>query len=502
MLKNFLKITFRNFLKNRLFVSINVLGLGIALACCIVAYLNWDFNIQFDTQHVNASKIYRINFMRITNGQSVGNGSCPMPLGEIVSGNFSQVDKVARVFPSGGNFKVDDELFRTAIGMVDPDFFRMFTFEMIHGNADGIEDKTKILISDELAGKYFADVEDPTGQMITYIIGEERLDNQGLDRLEYMVAGVFKKPPMNSSFNFLEAYVHFDNVFGIQDWERNDWSLFNSTFVWIDDPDNIADVELQMQEYVEIQNRAKEDYKVARYYLDPFKGMAIRAEREDLWNHWFNQSLPSAAAVAPGIMAILLLLLACFNFTNTTIAIANRRLKEIGLRKVMGSYREQLILQFLGENVILAFFGLLLGLLLAHFLVPAYSSLWPFLEISMNYRENLGFFGFLLVLLIGTGIVAGSYPAFYISGFKPASILRGTFKYGGTNIFTRILLTLQYGISLMAIISGFLFSENAAYQDNYDMGYNMESVVYSYVENDQGYRIFKNACRGIRGLSP
>jgi hypothetical protein len=114
MLKNYLKITFRNLFKNALFVTINILGLGISLACCIVAYLNWDYNLKFDTHHVNTDSIYWVNFVRITNGEPIKNGDCPMPLGNIIRTNFEQVDKVARIYPAGGNFKVGDKLFSTS----------------------------------------------------------------------------------------------------------------------------------------------------------------------------------------------------------------------------------------------------------------------------------------------------------------------------------------------------------------------------------------------------
>ena len=341
-------------MKNKLFVFINVFGLGIALSCCIVAYLNWDYNISFDSHNVNADKIYRVNFIRITNGRPVKNGDCPMPLGESIRGSISQIDKVVRIYPIGGNFKVGDELFRTSVYAIDPDFFNLFTFNMLSGDKSELKDKSKILISTDLVEKHFNET-DPVGQLITYINGDQII--------EYIVGGVFEKPPPNSSFQ-ANAYVHFDNVLDIREWDENDWSLFNTTFITVNNPDDIPEIEKQLQSYVEIQNRAKEDYKVNEYYLDPFAGMAVRAERENIWNHWFNQSLPTAAAVAPGIMAILILLIACFNFTNTSIAIANRRIKEIGIRKVMGSHRNQLIAQFLGENIFLTFFAFIVGLLI------------------------------------------------------------------------------------------------------------------------------------------
>ncbi|RLD23617.1 MAG: hypothetical protein DRI71_04915 [Bacteroidetes bacterium] len=481
MLKNFLKITFRSLMKNKLFVAINVLGLGIALACTIIAYLSWDFNNSYDVQHENAEEIYRVNFIRITNGSPIKNGSCPSPLAATIKGSISGIDEVIRFSPTGGNFKIGDELFRIGVSAVDDNFLDVFSFPMVSGNKSALKDKGKIIISSKIKDKYFPDSE-AVGQLVTYI--------NGAKRLEFIVGGVFEKMPLNSSFQF-DALVEYDNLFDIVDWDENDWAQFNTTFITVNNPEAIPQIEKELQQYVEIQNRAKEDYKVNEYYLDPFVGMAIRAEQEDIWNHWLRQSMPTAAVIAPNVMAILLLLLACFNFTNTSIAIANRRLKEIGIRKVLGSQRSQLIAQFLAENLVLALLGLVAGLLISEFLVPAYNEMWPFLDINLDYYENIKFFGFLVVLLLFTGFLAGSYPAFYISSFRPSHILRGSLKYGSTSIFTRVLLTFQFAISLVAIISGILFAQNADYQESYDLGFDSKTVVYANVEDEDRFNAFK-----------
>jgi ABC-type antimicrobial peptide transport system permease subunit len=486
MLKNYFKITLRSLIKNKLFVFINILGLGVALACTIVAYLSWDFNVKYDVQHVNAGQIYRVNFVRVINKQSIKNGSCPQPLGEVISSNIDQVDEVIRYFPTGGNFKVGDELFSTSVAAVDDNFLDVFTFPLLEGNKLELQQKGQIFISSEMKDKYFPDGP-ATGEQITYINGSKRL--------EFIVAGVFEKMPLNSSFQF-DALVNYAHVFDIVDWHQDDWAQFNTTFVTVKDPREITGIEDNLQGYVEVQNRAKEDYKVDEYYLDPFAGMAIRAEQEDIWNHWFRSSMPTAAVIAPIIMAGLILLIACFNFTNTSIAIANRRLKEIGIRKVLGSQRQQLIAQFLGENILLTLFALVAGLLIAEILVPAYNEMWPFLHISLDYLRNFEFLSFLVGLLILTGVLAGSYPAFYITGFKPASILRGTLKYGGTSRFTRILLTMQFAISIIAIISGILFAQNAEYQKNYDVGFDQKAVLFAYVVDEEGHNAFKNEIEG------
>ena len=305
--------------------------------------------------------------------------------------------------------------------------------------------------------------------------------------------------PRNTSFSE-DVFIPYANTKDIIEWEMDDWTHFNNTFVTINDPADVTEVEKQLQEYVAVQNKAKEDYKVAEYYLDPFIGMAVRAEREDVWNHWFRDSLPTAAAVAPGIMAFLILLIACFNFTNTSVAIANRRIKEIGIRKVLGSDRKQLIFQFLGENILLVMLAMMTGLLFAFFLVPAYSTMWPFLDIELNLVENVGLLSFLVLLLLFTAILAGSYPAFYVSSFQPISILRSKIKFKGTNMLTRTLLTLQFSISLLAIIAGFVFSQNAEFQKNYDMGFDMESIVFARVNDEQGYTTMRNELMGFEKI--
>lgn len=483
MLKNYLKIAFRNLIKNRVFVVINVLGLGIALACCIIAFLNWEYNAEFDQYHENTDDVYRVNFIREINGRSIPNGSCPFPLAEAIAQNITQVTETARYYPAGGNYKVGDQVFRTWMAAVDPAFVQIFKFELLEGSRQSLQDNSVLWIDEDLKKKYWPSKAEVVGESITYILGEQRH--------EFKIGAVFKKPPGNSSFGS-SAYMSYDVYTQINNWDQNDWSDFNSTLIRVPNPQDVPAVEKQLQDYVGVQNRAKEDYKVARYYLDPFEGLAVRAERDGIYNHWFAQSLPTAAAVAPGIMSLLLLMIACFNFTNTSIAIANRRIKEIGVRKVMGSRKSQIIVQFLGENLLLTFLALLVGILVAAVLTPLYSAMWIFLDIRFNLFENIDLVLFLVGLLAFTAIIAGSYPALYISRFQPTSIFRGSVKFSGTNFFTRLLLTLQFTISLAAIICGFVFSQNAKYQEEYDMGFELESVLFAYVQDANGYRAYRN----------
>lgn len=465
----------------------NTIGMGVALACCIVAYLNWKYNNDYDIQHVNAESIYRVNFIRITNGSPIKNGASPAPLGNVVRETIPEVDNVVRIHPTGGNIRVGDDLFNIGVGAVEPDFFKVFTVPLIEGTPEQLEDRSTIYLSDRAAEKYFPDG-DALGATVTYMNGDREL--------EFKVGGVYERFPQNSMFQ-MDALTNYYLIKSVDFDPDNDWDSFTQTFLKIDDPNQITNISENLQQYVAVQNQVKPDYKVEEYYLESFVGMAQRAENDDdLWNHWFYSALPAPAVIAPVIMSILVLLIACFNFTNTSIAIANRRLKEIGIRKVMGSRRGQLIAQFLGENILLCFMALLVALGLSYFLVPAYSSLWEFLDLSHNFLENQTFYLFLVGLLLATGLVAGSYPAFYISGIQPTNILRGTIRYGGTSGIMRVLLTLQFSISMIAIVSGFIFSQNARYQQEYDMGFNKSGLLFAYVGSEAEYNGYVNELSG------
>jgi len=266
-----------------------------------------------------------------------------------------------------------------------------------------------------------------------------------------------------------------------------------SLFLEIDNPSLVASVTQQLQNYIEPQNKAREDFKVTSYYLENFKGMTKRNRAAKVDNDWLRGGVPSEAVTIPAIMSGLLLLLACFNFTNTSIAISSRRLKEIGIRKVMGGMRSQLVFQFLSENLILCIFGMLAGMLIAEWMVPAYDSLWSWLSLRLVYADNIGFIFFLFALLLLTALIAGGYPSFYITSFEPVSILKGKAKFGGTNWFTRILLGGQFVISLLSIIMGVAFYNNGEYQKDYDLGFATKGIISVWVNNEGGFNTYRDA---------
>ncbi|MBS1509105.1 MAG: ABC transporter permease [Bacteroidetes bacterium] len=493
MLKNYLLITLRSLMKNKLFILINVFGMGIAIACCITAYLNWQYSADWDKGHVNGSKIYRVQFWRDFQGNRTRYGMAPMPLGNYIKQNFKEVNKTVRYMSAYCDMRIGEEVFGDQMVFADSAFFDLFTFQLKYGSFENFYDKGKVFISDKVAKKYF-NKEDVVGQPLTQIV----LGSDGVRRpKEFVIGGVFKKPPQNNSFGF-DVITLFDNFWDInldKDLTETSWKRWSHVlFLEVDDPSQISTITKSLQQYVEPQNKAREDFKVSEYYLENFAGMMKRNRQNPrLDSDYLGGGIPDEAVSVPAIMGAMLLLLACFNFTNTSIAISSRRLKEIGIRKVMGGMRNQLIFQFLGENLILCFLGLLAGLLIAEWMVPAYDSLWSWLDLTLSYTENFGFLLFLGVLLIITALIAGSYPAFYITSFEPVSILKGKAKFGGTNWFTRFLLGGQFVISLLAIIMAVAFYLNGQYQRNYDLGYATHGVVSAWVNNEAGFNTYRDA---------
>lgn len=342
-------------------------------------------------------------------------------------------------------------------------------------------------ISEDIAIRLFGSVAAAEGKTITQVYGQ--------DLKEVKITGVFKGPPMNSSFYKQEgsAYMNFENYKDEHKTIReDDWKVQSTLFVQIKDASRVSSVHKQLQPFVENNNKVREDFQLKEFTLDPFTSMAHRDRSDDKRASTWSAP-PISAVIGSNVMGILVILLACFNLTNTSIAISSRRLKEIGVRKVMGSSRSHLIVQYIGETLFICLVALLLGLLLADFMVRGWNFMWQYFQLTPHYLDNPTILLFLLGVLLFTGIAAGSYPAFYISKFKPVAILKGKLQFGGTNYFTRILLGLQFSISLIAIVSAFGFIQNAQYQREYDLGFDSRGSVIAWVNNQSEFDTYRNA---------
>jgi putative ABC transport system permease protein len=483
MIKNFLTTTLRSFLKNRTYVLINLIGLALSLAVCIVAYLNYDYGVSFDSQHKNINRIYKIQVQKETDRGYVDYGMSPLALGKAIENQRSEVALSSRYNSMSLVVKRDEVIYNEWISFVDDDYFSMFSFPFKYGTAETISDRKTIILSEETAEKYFDDA-NPLGELITMI------DNKGVTR-SYKVGGVLKEIPQNSSMSF-SAIMHFDNYLSLNEIQNSNWDYFiAATFIMTHDktfPQAIPN--WLNDQFIEVQNNALENWKVDRYYLQPFERYGEIAE--NLRAQWLSQPPPKPAIVVPMIMAILMLLIACFNFTNTALATSSKRLKEIGIRKVLGGNRRQLIIQFMGENILLSLIALFMAFLISIYLVPAYSAMWDFIDLQLDPMAQPGLFLFLFGLLVMTSIVAGVYPSLYVSSFRPVSILRGTIKIGGVSRLSQVLLGGQFSLTILALISSYAFVQNARFQETLDVGFEKEDILAIRVYNDGQYESLKN----------
>ena len=469
---------------------INILGLGLSIGVCITAFLNWKFNDQWDSQQQQAAGIYRIQSWHEVNGKSDRFGSVPVPLAENIRPILNDDEEAIRFTLDDRNVRIADEIFRANFAFADSSFLRVFTFQLLSGDRKQIHDKSTVFISDELALKYFHRL-DVTGESLTQMVRD-------LPK-EYKIGGVFKKHPLNSSFVF-DALVGWDNAADIGV-KSDSWNAWATLFIYTKNPSRVPVITRELQKYVPIHNGIRQDFKIREFYFDNLQGLAQRSITEPRmkWNQ-LRSAMPTAVVDVPSIMAVLLLLLACFNFTNTAISLAGKRLKEIGIRKVVGGYRTQLIVQFLIENLVLCFLSLLMGLLVAASLVPAYDNLWPWLELDLNYSENVSLIIFLAGLLLLTAVLAGGYSAFYITSFQPIEILKGKTRFGSTNWLTRVLLSFQFAISVLTIVFAIGFYRNAEYQQAYDLGYFTTGVISVEVHNEAGFNTYRDALTGNENI--
>ncbi|MEM7298155.1 MAG: FtsX-like permease family protein [Bacteroidota bacterium] len=481
MLRNFLKITFRNFSRNKSYVFINLIGLGLSLACCIVGYLNWKFGTDYDQNHLNHESIYKIHSYKTVQGEKVPYGITPIALGSQIKGNIPGITHYSRYAGSSFTLKNDLTVLNKRMGFAEDDYLDMFTFPFKYGDKSALLDRSKIILSVETAEVYFGD-EDPVGKIMTLI-------NSKGEEMPLIVGGVLEKIPINSSMLF-HAITHYDNYLKLMGFENDTWKTFNAaTFVMTNGqyPQNLLDY--INTNSIEVQNKARENFMISEYYLEQLTNLAENSQR--MRSNWLNNAVPPSAVIGPVIMAIQLLLIACFNFTNTSIAVSSKRLKEIGIRKVMGSRRRQLIYQFMGENLILCFGALLIGLALADMLVPAYSAIWDFIDLELSFSSDPEIYLFLTGLLIVTAITAGAYPSLYISNYQPVKILRGNIRVGGTSKFSKVLLGAQYMITAMALISALSFYNNANYQDAYDLGFSQDQMLSVAIEDQSELSSFR-----------
>ena len=486
MFQNYLKIALRHISRNKGYVFINVMGLGIALACCMIAFVNYQAGKNADSFHENYDKLFRITANTI--GGTAPRVDVASPLSNRIAEDLSGVEAGVRFYKEGVIIQNEQTVFTEQLALVDPNFLEVFTFNILSGDAAALKDPSKVIISATKAKSYFGEAS---------AVGKTLVINPGQKREKSLVVGavIADKYDQISSldFDFLVNIQFMENGRAANFLDK--WTTWvNASFLLLKNPNQKEAVEAQLAKYIPERNEAMKWNTVVNYQLQPMNAVFMDG-REVSNNQQLNRAVHPAFYWAPAFLAILILFTACLNFTNTTISFSNKRLKEMGVRKVMGSGQQQLIFQLLAESLVICVLAILLGIILAEYLLPYYNNMWSNYELalSLDYFQNTDLILFLLSMVFITTLLGGAYPAFYISSFAPSHIFRGNTKFGGDNWLIRSLLGVQIIISLIAVIGGINIAENAAFQKNHDLGYAMNEVINVDIQHAEQFTKFKNS---------
>ena len=488
MFKHYVRITLRLLAKNKVYFLINTLGLGITLSCCITAYLLFAFNLEFDHFH-DAGKMSRtfkvLAHTQTKTGTQRQNLTAPMPLAPEAATTLAGIDRYTRFIWQSGFVQKGESGFRESVGFADSTFLEMFDFPLLHGSYHHFKDKYSIFLSAELAHKMFEDA-DPTGTDLVLHFQNEK-------KVPVTIGGVFDEIPPNNTFYF-DALMRIENYLDILDLEPGDWSDWRNptTFLELANAESADRVGDQLGKFKAIRNREKQDVEVMAYELKPFH---TKIDGNEIANSYVNNTIPTEPMLIFGFMAGMILLIACFNLTNTSIAMSTKRLKEIGVRKAVGAARLQVIGQFLSETGVMVVISMVIGLLMAqYFIIPEFSAMLNFgFEITDISLINLLIA--LVLTVVTASLLAGIYPALFNSKLNPVELVKGTIKIRGTNWLTRILTASQFALTIIFLIAGTLFFQNIRFQDKIGFGYDKDRLIMVQIPGEQTFNILKNAIR-------
>jgi putative ABC transport system permease protein len=482
MFLSFLKSAYRNFARNKVISIINVLGLSIAVGCATVIYLFVNLNFTLDKFHENGDRIFMVESEIERSDELLVFGDSPLPLGQALRDDFPQVESTVRILSKTVTVEAESRKFDEHVYFTDSEFFDIFTFPITSGNDKSLYDSNSAIITKSYAKKYFGDAP-ALGQQLTITIGDTLTET-------FTVNGIAADITSESSFrNYIFLPIQKLESLGLI--ESDDWSKWvSATFILLKDPADFNLLEDKMSKYTHIQNESNDNYPIRSFSLDPISNIA--KSKSELQSG-ISRGNDNEAVITLGIMGIVLLLLACINFANNTTVTMSKRFKEIGVRKVIGGSRKLIAIQFLSENIIICLFALILGILLAvSVLLPAWERV---LDVNMNtnFMSSTGIWIYMAVMLITTGVLTGAYPAFFVSRFKPVHIFRNHVVIGGQSLFIKILMTIQFVVTFLAIVFSLALVENGIYMRGQDWGYDFNRTLVVPISDEQDFTLLKNA---------
>ncbi len=466
MIKNYFIIALRQLWRFKIYSFINVFGLAIGLTCCLLVMLFIKDELSFDKFHKNSNNLYRIEQDQLYDGAPYHVNVTPWPCVPSWKEDIPEVLDATRAgFCGGRSFRYGDQSFiENDVMAVDPSFFSMFDFELLRGDQNSVLlDPFSVVIDEKTAHKYFGE-KDPLGEVLN-------VDKQ----FNLTVTGVLKKAPRNSS---IEPVILISIDFAKDLGEYNEGWGNNSiqSFVLLHENADLAEVNHKLTEVV---NNHREEESKTTYMAAPLTGVHL---------HGFFGFTDSGEALSRlymfSIIAGFVLLIACINFMNLSTARSTKRAKEIGIRKVVGAYRTNLIFQFLGESLLLTLLSVILSLGFVYLLLPVFNSISGKMLLASELFK-MDFILNLIVITLITGLFAGSYPAFFLSAYKPIKVLKGNYSQGSSQSLRKILVILQFTLSITLIIATIIVHQQLNYSRSKDLGFEKENVISINISGDK-----------------
>jgi ABC-type antimicrobial peptide transport system permease subunit len=466
MLKNYLIVAFRNILRNKLFSTVNILGLAFGMCSALLIFLWVNDELQVNLFHTKVDRLYSVmENQQYTDGRLFTFSSTPGPMAPFIKEKYPEIEMATRFTWQVDNlFQFDDKSFYENGRYVDPDFLKMFSFSLKQGEAESaLKEKNSIVISQKMAEKYFGR-EDAIGKLLT-------MNTKDV----FTVTAVLDEIPKRSSlqFEYLLPFQFFwdQNKQWLEDWGNNNIRTF---ILLREKSDPVAFGEKfrdEIKTHVEESN--------VKLFIHSYGDLYLRGD--------FENGVQSGGRIEYVriffIVAVFVLLIACINFMNLATAQATKRAKEVGLRKVIGAAPRQVFRQFMGESFVTVTIAALIAVGVTLLLIPFFNEITG-KALSLNLLDSRILIIFLVIVLF-TSFVAGSYPAIFISEFKPVQVLKGQLKSGSKAAFFRkTLVVVQFSLSIVLIISTAVVFQQMNFMQNRDIGFDRENLFYAWMDGD------------------
>jgi putative ABC transport system permease protein len=457
MLTHYLKIAWRSLWKNKFYSLINIIGLTLGLACTLLITIWIQNEYSYNRFHVNGDRLYQV-MANLNWGAQSTTSSVPGPLSDVLKKDIPEVKYVATLISGSNIMTVGDNVFKEKGYYVNPDFLKMFSFPLLKGDtASALSMVDGIVISEKLAEKYFGDEQ---------VIGKTIIIN---NKDPFVVRAVVREIPANSSLQF-DWLIPLDYYRSKNGWLKS-WGNYSAAmYVMLNQGTSLNNVNGKVAHL--LQQEAGDTSAKDAIFLQPFQDIYLHGKYEG--GKASGGRIEYVRLFA--IIACLVLVIACANFMNLSTARSMRRIKEVGIRKVIGAKRSIIVIQFLCEAFILTLFSLLLALAVVILILPAFETV-----LSRKLTFTIGdpvFIAAALATTLLTSIVAGSYPAFFLSSFQPLQVLRAAFlKSGHSSLLRKGLIALQFTLSILLIIGTLIVSRQMQYIRNKNIGMDKEHLL-------------------------